>query len=91
MSNHDGGYLLNEFMKGLVDIGLMNNISNDTKASIANLLHELCYDHDCNWGEIIDIDLAMLLGCCCSCANTSEEVNPKNGYCVDCAKDMKDG
>ena len=89
MSNHDGGYLLNEFMNGIVEIGLLNGIDAERKAAVANLLHNLCWDHDCNWGEIIDVGLAKLLGTCRYCHASSKDTIDDDGFCGECAEKLK--
>ena len=88
MSNHDGGYLLNEFVNGLVGIGLLNGADAGRKAAVVDLLQKLCWRHDCNWGEIIDTDLANLLGTCRYCRGANKEPIDKDGYCSECAKEQ---
>jgi hypothetical protein len=86
MSNHDGGHLLNEFVNGLIKIGLLNGIDSERKVAVVDLLRKLCWRHDCNWGEIIDADLAKLLGTCMYCQGTNKEAINDDGYCPECAE-----
>jgi hypothetical protein len=74
MSNHDGGAMLNQILHGLVDLGLLKEITAPQKRSLRKLLSSMTWDYDCNWGEIIDIDLAMLLSTCTNCRGHSAKI-----------------
>ena len=84
MSNHSGSYMLNAVLHGLVDIGILREIAEDKKTSAHELFWNVCCEHDCNWSEIIDIELAVLLGTCMCCGCLSTEIDANNGYCVKC-------
>jgi hypothetical protein len=84
MSNHSGSYMLNAVLHGLVDIRVLTDIAEGQKNSIHKLFRNVCYQHDCNWSEIIDIELAVLLGTCMCCSCRSIEIDANNGYCVKC-------
>ena len=83
MSNHDGSYMLNQMVHGLIDLGILKDISATQKKGICKLLWGTCFDYDCNWPEIIDEDLAMLLATCACCGCDSAEISA-GGYCVEC-------
>jgi hypothetical protein len=76
--------MLNEILHGLVDMGILNGISAPQKKSIRDLLWSVCIDHDCNWGEIIDVDVAVLLETCACCGSESKEISADCGYCAIC-------
>jgi len=84
MSNHEGGYMLNEVLRGLIDIGVLRDITADQKKSICTLLWNIRGDYDCNWSEIIDVELAVHLATCALCANNSVQIRAANGYCYEC-------
>jgi hypothetical protein len=84
MSNHDGSYMLNEILHGLVEMGILNDMSGAQKKSIRDLLWGVCIDHDCNWGEIIDIEVAVLLETCACCGSGSKKISADSGYCARC-------
>ena len=84
MSNHDGSYMLNEALRGLVEAGVLTGISVVQKRAVRDLLWHLTCSYDCNWGEIIDADLAMLLATCACCARGATRLSPDNGHCVRC-------
>jgi hypothetical protein len=71
-------------LHGLVNIGVLSDISEDQKDSILKLFWSACCQHDCNWSEVIDIELAVLLGTCMCCSCRSREIDANNGYCVKC-------
>jgi len=89
MSNHGGSYMLNEILHGLVDIGVLKDLSPEQKRSIRKLLWRVRGKHDCNWGEIIDVDLAVLLSTCTDCACDSEEISAETGCCVKCDRESQ--
>jgi hypothetical protein len=91
MSNHDGGAMLNQILHGLVDSGLLKEITAPQKRSLRKLLSSMTWDYDCNWGEIIDIDLAMLLSTCADCRGYSAKICPENGYCRGCNEEARQG
>src|SRR5512140_651879 len=84
MSNHGGGYMLNGFLHGLFDSGILNGISATQKKSICRLLRGAVVEYDCNWPEIVDVELSVLLAACSCCGSESTEINTDNGYCVSC-------
>jgi hypothetical protein len=89
MSNHSGGYMLNEFLHGLVDCDVLKSISATQKNSIRRLLRRAVSEYDCNWPEIVDVELAVLLAACSFCRCESTEINTDNGYCVRCDQDFE--
>lgn len=90
MSNHEGGYLLNEFVHGLIEMGLLRDLCKKDKNSLSKLLWHLCCEHDCNWGEIIDVDLAVELGICSSCPTVSSQIDSEAGWCPNCSEHFRD-
>jgi hypothetical protein len=88
MSNHSGSYMLNGFLHGLVDSGILKNISATQKKSIRRLLRSAVVEYDCNWPEIVDVELSVLLAACSCCGCESTEINTDNGYCVRCDPGM---
>ncbi len=91
MSNHAGGYLLNEFIHGLVEAGPLRDLCVSNKESLSELLWHLCCKYDCNWGEIIDVDLAVELGVCSSCPTVSAQIDSEEGWCPNCSKYFRGG
>jgi len=89
MSNHDGGYMLNTMMHGLVKIRALDNMSSRQKKNICKLLWHLCCDYDCNWGEIIDTELAVLLSTCMECYKDRKIVDKETGLCVNCSRETQ--
>jgi hypothetical protein len=91
MSNHVGGAMLNQILHGLVNLGLLKEITAPQKRSLGELLWSMTWDYDCNWDEVIDIDLAMLLSTCNHCGDHSAKICPENGYCPGCSEDARQG
>lgn len=91
MSNHIGGAMLNQMLHGLLDLGLLQEITAPQKEALRKLLSRMRWHYDCNWSEIMDIDLAMLLSTCASCSGDSVEICPDNGYCPQCSEDGRQG
>ena len=58
MSNHSGSYMLNSIVKTIVDLGLLENASDAQKEALTKKLWSLCWENDCNWGEIVGKDLS---------------------------------
>lgn len=83
MSNHSGGYILNELLHEINTLGLLTHISDESKEKLIMKLLKLCGGYDCNWGEIIDEELASLFSVCRYCRKTKPEIG-KGGYCVTC-------
>jgi hypothetical protein len=86
MSNHIGGAMLNQMLHGLVDSGLLQKITPPQKKSLFKLLSRMEFDYDCNWSEIIDSDLAVLLSACMNCRRDSTEICADDGYCLECSQ-----
>jgi hypothetical protein len=89
MSNHSGGYMLNGFLHGLVEIGVLNDISASQRKSICNLLRRAVFEYDCNWPEIVDVEFAVLLAACRCCHCESTEINADTGECVRCNQESQ--
>ena len=84
MSNHIDGAMLNQMMHCLVDSGFFQKITPSQKKSLFKLLSRMEFDYDCNWSEIIDSDLAVLLSTCMNCRRDSTEICADDGYCLEC-------
>ena len=91
MSNHVGGAMLNQILHALVDLYLLKEITAPQKRSLCKLLWSMTWDYDCNWDEIIDIDLALLLSTCTECGGHSAEICPENGWCLECSENARQG
>ena len=89
MSNHSGSYMLNEFLHSLLEMGVLTNMSATQKTSLYKLLRSTIFNHDCNWGEIIDAELATVLGTCAYCGCRSTAISADNGYCVKCNQEAQ--
>ena len=89
MSNHSGSYMLNGFLHGLVENGILKDISATQKKSICDLVRSAVYEYDCNWPEIIDVELAVLLAACTCCSCESTEINADSGECVRCDQETQ--
>ena len=84
MSNHSGSYMLNGFLHGLVENGILKDISDTQQKSICDWVRSAVFEYDCNWPEIIDVELAVLLAACTGCSCESTEINADSGECVRC-------
>jgi hypothetical protein len=89
MSNHSGSYMLNEFLHGLLEMGILKEMSATQKTSLDKLLRSAVYQHDCNWDEIIDAELATVLETCAYCRCRSTAICADNGYCVKCNQEAQ--
>jgi hypothetical protein len=81
--------MLNELLHGFVKLGLFDGVTSEKKAEVAKLLRKLYWKHDCNWGEIIDEKLAVLLETCAYCGEGGVEINPETGYCPKCVEELR--
>ena len=86
MSNPIGGAMLNQILHGLVELGLLQEITALQKSSLCQLLSRMASGYDCTWSEIIDVDLAVLLSTCIYCRRHSVEICPANGFCLECSE-----
>ena len=91
MVNDSGSRMLNQILHGLVDIGLLKDISHDQKKSICKLLQRTWDLYDCYWGHIVDVELAILLEACAWCGSDSTELSARRGYCVECEQRAQQG
>jgi hypothetical protein len=89
MSNHSGSYMLNGFLHGLVEIGILRDMSSSQKKSICGLLRSAVFEYDCNWPEILDVEISILLAACSCCGCESTEINTDNGYCPRCDQESQ--
>jgi hypothetical protein len=89
MSNHSGSYMLYGSLHGLVRTGILKDIPATQKRFICDLVRSAVYEYDCNWPEIIDVDLAVLLAACAHCNCESTEINADNRYCVRCDQEAQ--
>ena len=80
MSNHSGSYLLNKVLNEVANIELLDSLSEQQRERLIKKLWGLCWEYDCNWGEIIDIPLSEKLGVCRYCGELATELD-ENGYC----------
>lgn len=83
MSNHSGSSMLNDLLHELNDLGLLAHVSDEVKEKLIKKILSLCWKHDCNWGEIIDEELALLLSVCRYCNRIKPDIK-KDGYCAEC-------
>ena len=81
MSNHSGSYMLNELTQEIISIGLLATATDEQKVKLTKKLWYLCHEYDCNWGEIIDKNLAEQLDVCCGCGVRGTPRN-EQGYCT---------
>jgi len=80
MSNHSGSYMLNALMTEIVDLGMTASLTVEQHESLLKILWRLCREYDCNWGEIIDPNLAKSLGVCAYCGERNTELD-EYGHC----------
>lgn len=82
MSNHSGGYMLNDVLKLLHKEKFFESLSKEsTKKFIKNII-DVGYANDCNNGEILE-DIGEKLGICYSCLNYSDKIS-HSGLCKKC-------
>jgi hypothetical protein len=86
MSNHDGGYMLNDILSWFSKAGVLSEMSKSKRSSLLRLIWSLSNRWDCNWYEIIDTDLAVSLAVCRECQRSSRRIDPKEGICPRCWK-----
>ncbi len=91
MSNHSGSYMLNEFLHSLLEMGMLTSMSATQKTSLYTLLRSTISNHDCNWDEVIDAELATVLETCAYCTCRSTAISADNGYCVKCNQEAEQG
>lgn len=87
MSNHAGGYMLATMLKEFSKIGLFEIATQEQRTQIAKALWRLSRDYDCNWGEILDTEMALLLNACLYCGKT-DAVLYSDGLCAACSKEL---
>lgn len=73
--------MLNTLMHEIVDIGMATSLTAAQRERLLKKLWHLCWEYDCNWGEIIDAKLAKSLSVCVSCGKLDTELD-EHGYCV---------
>lgn len=73
--------MLNALMNEIVALGMTESLSVDQRERLVKILWSLCFEYDCNWGEIIDPALAESLGVCAYCGELGAELD-KHGICV---------
>lgn len=73
--------MLNALLYEIVDIGMTTSLTTSDRERLVKKLWKLCFEYDCNWGEIIDEQLAKSLGVCGYCGKLDTELDD-NGYCV---------
>jgi len=84
MSNHDGGYLLNEVLLLLEREGVFRILGREkVRQVIRKIVKKAVYDYDCNNGEILD-GIGTRLKICYSCLK--EATNLSEGLCKKCDK-----
>jgi hypothetical protein len=89
MSNHSGSYMLNEFLHRLAEMGILKDISAAQKRSICDFLLSTSNDYDCNWEEIVDVEIAVTLETCAYCSRASTAISAETGYCDKCNQETQ--
>ncbi len=84
MSNHSGGYMLAELLSEFHQIGLFEAATSVQRTQIAKALWRLKWEYDCNWGEILNTEMAHLLKVCLHCGKTDTAIN-EQAVCQSCA------
>lgn len=82
MSNHDGGYMLNEVLLLLEKYGFFNTLRQQEIVDFAKDIVTIGNDHDCNDGEIFN-KIGRRMKYCYCCRKFSEEFDD-DGVCKDC-------
>ena len=78
--------MLNTMLHGLAKIRVLEGMSSRQKKGLCKLLWHLRGDYDCNWYEIIDSELAVLLNTCLECGQDPVKVDTETGLCADCSR-----
>jgi hypothetical protein len=72
MSNHSGGYMLNEILKMLEEKSVFEALGEQkTRELILNTV-KISRDYDCNSGEILD-EIGERMGLCYCCLESATE------------------
>jgi len=72
--------MLNAVLKEMVELGMVDGLSQQQRERLIKKLWNVCWNYDCNWGEIIDARLARQLGVCRSCGKLATELD-EEGSC----------
>jgi hypothetical protein len=82
MSNHSGGYMLNDIIKMLDEEQVLKTIGlPKTQQVITKLVGIASREYDCNSGEILDGHTDRLQLCYCCLKNTTDL---ESGLCSTC-------
>lgn len=81
MSNHSGGYMLNDIIGILREAKVFNLIGEEKTRKMIIKIVKVAQEHDCNTGEILDghTDEFNLCYCCLSSSSDLED-----GLCLKC-------
>lgn len=83
MSNHSGGYMLNEVICKAKEMGILDTIGKEKSQEFVLTLIKIGKNYDCNDGEIIE-DMGAEFGICNYCLKPTDNLN-EEGLCKDCA------
>ncbi len=83
MSNHAGGHMLAALLFELKQIGLLEVATTEQRTRLAKVLWRIRWSYDCNWGEILDTEMALLLNVCIECG-TTEAALDNQAVCPSC-------
>ncbi|MGB3767620.1 MAG: hypothetical protein WA947_13780 [Phormidesmis sp.] len=81
MSNHSGGYMLNEVLALLEKESVFEFWGKVKTQKLVRDIVRIGYDYDCNSGEILE-DIGIRIGLCSCCRKPTEEF--RNGLCQNC-------
>jgi hypothetical protein len=84
VSNHAGGYLLNEVIEILDKAKVFDLLGKERSQDlILQITHRACREYDCNAYEILE-GYEARLGICHCCTSPAEKI--KRGLCPTCRK-----
>lgn len=85
MSNHSGGYMLNNVLEIAKDMEILDTIGKERTYEFVMSLIKLGRHYDCNDFEILE-DIGQELGICYHCLKENEEL--ECGICPKCKEEL---
>jgi hypothetical protein len=81
MSNHSGGYMLNDVLYTAKDMGIFEAVDKEKARKFAIELVKIGRDYDCNDGEVLE-DIGEEIGICYCCLKETNDI--EDGICKEC-------
>lgn len=86
MSNHSGGYMLNEVLLELKESGITDKLTKEEKRKFVRKVLEIGRAEDCNDYEILG-EMGKEFGLCADCGEDCEEF--VGDCCINCHEDRE--